>query len=143
VNCFLTQLTVQQTTHVFSLSTGRPTRIAGDGRSPDFSGFGSDRLYLHTYIHTYVKATYIHTYRRYIKPHNKKKGAHNKGAHFFLNPPNIRLGLPTGPAIKTATSATKNAPVIITPEMANDVRCPDTGESLKHQELITLLRYNI
>jgi hypothetical protein len=27
------------------------------------------------------------------------------------------------------------------PEMANAVICPDTGKSLKHQELITILRY--
>jgi hypothetical protein len=29
------------------------------------------------------------------------------------------------------------------PEMANAVICPETGKSLKHQELITKLRYNI
>jgi hypothetical protein len=29
------------------------------------------------------------------------------------------------------------------PEMANAVMCPDTGKSLKHQELITKLRYKI
>jgi hypothetical protein len=33
--------------------------------------------------------------------------------------------------------------VIILPEMANAVICPDTGKSLKHQELITKLRHKI
>jgi hypothetical protein len=33
--------------------------------------------------------------------------------------------------------------VIILPEMANAVICPETGNSLKHQELITKLRYKI
>jgi hypothetical protein len=53
------------------------------------------------------------------------------------------FSLPTGPVIKTANSATKNAPVIIMPEMANAGICPDTGKSLKHQEPITILRYKI
>jgi DNA topoisomerase IB len=51
------------------------------------------------------------------------------------------FSLPTGPAIKTAKSATDTASVIIMPEMSNAVICPDTGKSLKHQELITVLRY--
>jgi hypothetical protein len=29
------------------------------------------------------------------------------------------------------------------PEMSNAVICPETGKSLKHQELITKLRYKI
>jgi hypothetical protein len=33
--------------------------------------------------------------------------------------------------------------IIILPEMANAVICPETGKSLKHQELITKLRYKI
>jgi hypothetical protein len=36
------------------------------------------------------------------------------------------VSLPTGPSIKTAESATKNAPAIIRPEMANTAICPDT-----------------
>jgi hypothetical protein len=43
--------------------------------------------------------------------------------------------LPTGPRIKTSKRADKNTPVIIMPEMANAIICPD--------ELITLLRYRI
>jgi hypothetical protein len=36
-----------------------------------------------------------------------------------------------------------NDSVIIMPEMENAVICPDTGKSLKHNELITKLRYRI
>jgi hypothetical protein len=36
-----------------------------------------------------------------------------------------------------------NKAVIILPEMANAVICPETDKSLKHQELITTLRYKI
>jgi hypothetical protein len=36
-----------------------------------------------------------------------------------------------------------NTDIIISPEMANAVICPETGKSLKHQELITKLRYKI
>jgi hypothetical protein len=37
----------------------------------------------------------------------------------------------------------KKTDIIILPEMANAVICPETGKSLKHQELITKLRYKI
>jgi hypothetical protein len=36
-----------------------------------------------------------------------------------------------------------NRKIIILPEMANAVICPEIGKSLKHQELITKLRYKI
>jgi hypothetical protein len=36
-----------------------------------------------------------------------------------------------------------NKKVILLPEMVNAVICPETGKSLKHQELITKLRYKI
>jgi hypothetical protein len=36
-----------------------------------------------------------------------------------------------------------NTDIIILPEMMNAVICPETGKSLKHQELITKLRYKI
>jgi hypothetical protein len=36
-----------------------------------------------------------------------------------------------------------NTDIIIFPEMANAVICPETGKSLKHQELITKLGYKI
>jgi hypothetical protein len=36
-----------------------------------------------------------------------------------------------------------NAKIVLVPEMASAVICPETGKSLKHQELITTLRYKI
>jgi hypothetical protein len=36
-----------------------------------------------------------------------------------------------------------NTDMIKLPEMANAVICPETGKSLKHQELITKLKYKI
>jgi hypothetical protein len=50
-------------------------------------------------------------------------------------------------AISAQTQYTKklrdNTKIILLPEMANAVICPETGKSLKHQELITKLRYKI
>jgi hypothetical protein len=50
-------------------------------------------------------------------------------------------------SISTQTKYTQqqstNNDIIISPEMANAVICPETGKSLKHQELITKLRYKI
>jgi hypothetical protein len=42
-----------------------------------------------------------------------------------------------------ATKLSGTNKIIILPEMANAVICPETGKSLKHQELITKLRYKI
>jgi hypothetical protein len=44
---------------------------------------------------------------------------------------------------KTSTNLSGNYKVIILPEMANAVISPETGKSLKHQELIKKLRYKI
>jgi hypothetical protein len=41
---------------------------------------------------------------------------------------------------ENSTKLNGNNQVIILPEMANAVICPETGKSLKHQELITKLR---
>jgi hypothetical protein len=40
-------------------------------------------------------------------------------------------------------SSSPNTPIVLLPEMANAVICPETGKSLKHQELITKLKYKI
>jgi hypothetical protein len=53
------------------------------------------------------------------------------------------FSFPTSPRAKTNKKAIKNEQFIIMPEMANAVICPETGKSLKHQELITQLRYKI
>jgi hypothetical protein len=44
---------------------------------------------------------------------------------------------------KYTHQSSANTDVIILPKMANAVICPETGKSLKHQELITKLRYKI
>jgi hypothetical protein len=44
---------------------------------------------------------------------------------------------------KYTPPSSTNTEIIISPEMANAVICPKTGKSLKHQELITKLRYKI
>jgi hypothetical protein len=47
------------------------------------------------------------------------------------------------PSTKTQKKVINNEQIIIIPEMANAVICPETGKSLKHRELITKLRYKI
>jgi hypothetical protein len=47
------------------------------------------------------------------------------------------------PKTQYSKKTSNNKKVIILPEMANAVICPETGKSLKHQELITKLRYKI
>jgi hypothetical protein len=44
---------------------------------------------------------------------------------------------------KYTHQANTNTDMINLPEMANAVICPETGKSLKHQELITKLKYSI
>jgi hypothetical protein len=53
------------------------------------------------------------------------------------------LSFPTNHSTKTQKKVINNEQIIIMPEMANAVICPETGKSLKHQELITKLRYKI
>jgi hypothetical protein len=53
------------------------------------------------------------------------------------------FSFPTSPRAKTNEKTIKNEQVTIMPEMANAVICPETGNSLKHQEIITHLRYKI
>jgi hypothetical protein len=53
------------------------------------------------------------------------------------------FSFPTSPRAKNNKKTIKNEQFIIMPEMANAVICPETGKSLKHQELIIQLRYKI
>jgi hypothetical protein len=53
---------------------------------------------------------------------------------------NHLLSLLTVPTIRSPTKNENNTPIIIMPEMPNALICPDTGKSLNHQELITMLR---
>jgi hypothetical protein len=60
-----------------------------------------------------------------------------------INQVNHCFSIPTTPAPKNTEKFNGDNQVIIMPEMANAVVCPETGKSLKHQELITKLRYKI
>jgi hypothetical protein len=53
------------------------------------------------------------------------------------------FSFPNSPRSKTQKKVINNEQIIIMPEMANAVICPETGRSLKHQERITKLRYKI
>jgi hypothetical protein len=53
------------------------------------------------------------------------------------------FSISTNPELKNSTILSGNNEVIILPEMANAVIYPETGKSLKHQELITKMRYKI
>jgi hypothetical protein len=53
--------------------------------------------------------------------------------HCFYISPNTKINHPCTPKTK----------IVIFPEMVNAVICPETGKCLKHQELITKLRYKI
>jgi hypothetical protein len=53
------------------------------------------------------------------------------------------FSISTKPKPKNSTILSGNRKVIILPEMANALIFPETGKSLKHQELITKLRYKI
>jgi hypothetical protein len=60
-----------------------------------------------------------------------------------INQANLCFSISTNPEPKTSIKVNGNNQVIILPEMANVVICPETGKSLKHQELITKLGYKI
>jgi hypothetical protein len=58
-----------------------------------------------------------------------------------INQANHCFSFPMNPSTKSQKKVINNEQIIIMPEMANAVICPETGKSLKHQELITKLRY--
>jgi hypothetical protein len=58
-----------------------------------------------------------------------------------FNQANHCFSISTNPGPKNTVKVKGNNQVILLPEMANAVICPETGKSLKHQELITKLRY--
>jgi hypothetical protein len=58
-----------------------------------------------------------------------------------INQANHCFSIPTTPRDKTQNKVINNDQILVMPEMANSVICPETGKSLKHQELITKLRY--
>jgi hypothetical protein len=60
-----------------------------------------------------------------------------------INQPNHCFSISKNQEPKNTVKISGNKQIIILPEMANAVICPETGKSLKHQELITKLRYKI
>jgi hypothetical protein len=60
-----------------------------------------------------------------------------------INQANHSFSISTNPGPKNTIKINGNNQVILLPEMENAVICPETGKSLKHQELITKLRYKI
>jgi hypothetical protein len=61
----------------------------------------------------------------------------------IISQANHCFSISTNQKPKNSTTLNGNDQVIILPEMANAVICPETGKSLKHKELITKLRYTI
>jgi hypothetical protein len=60
-----------------------------------------------------------------------------------INQANHCFAVSAQPKTQYMKKPSDNTAVILLPEMANAVICPVTGKSLKHQELITKLRYKI
>jgi hypothetical protein len=60
-----------------------------------------------------------------------------------INKANHCFAISAQPQTQYTKKPSDNTKVILLPEMANAVICPETGKSLKHQELITKLRYKI
>jgi hypothetical protein len=60
-----------------------------------------------------------------------------------INQDNHCFSISTNPEPKNTVKVNGSHQIILLPEMANAVICPETGKSLKHQELITKLRYKI
>jgi hypothetical protein len=60
-----------------------------------------------------------------------------------INQANHCFSFPMTPDNKTKKKVTYNNQILLMPEIANAVICPETSKSLKHQELITKLRYKI
>jgi hypothetical protein len=60
-----------------------------------------------------------------------------------INQSNHCFAISAQPKTQYTKKPRENTKVILLPEMANAVICPETGKSHKHQELITKLRYKI
>jgi hypothetical protein len=60
-----------------------------------------------------------------------------------INQANHCFAISAQPKTQNTKKTSDNTEVILLPEMANAVICPETGKSIKHQELITKLRYKI
>jgi hypothetical protein len=61
----------------------------------------------------------------------------------IINQENHCFAISSQPKTQYTKKPSENIKAILLPEMANAVICPETGKSIKHQELITKLRYKI
>jgi hypothetical protein len=57
-----------------------------------------------------------------------------------INQANHCFTISAQPKTQYSKRPSDNTEVVLLPEMANAVICPETGKSLKHQELITKLK---
>jgi hypothetical protein len=60
-----------------------------------------------------------------------------------INQANHCFAISAQPKTQNSKKPSDNTKIILLPEMANAIICPETGKSLKHQELTTKLRYKI
>jgi hypothetical protein len=60
-----------------------------------------------------------------------------------INHANHCFAISAHPKTQSSKKPSDNTEIILLPEMANGVICPETGKSLNHQELITKLKYKI
>jgi hypothetical protein len=108
---------------------------------------------------TVITSTTQHSHRRSSKtpaisvtpntPHDMlRQSTHQQNLKNYMLAETIQqennvFSLPTGSTIRSPPREVTDTPIIIMPEMANAIICPDLGKSLNHQELITILRYKI
>jgi hypothetical protein len=92
---------------------------------------------------TSARAVTPNTPHAMIRRSSNQKNLTNYMLAETIQQANHLFSLSTGPTIRSPTHNTKDTPIIIMNEMANAVICPDTGKSLKHTELITMLQYKI
>jgi hypothetical protein len=77
--------------------------------------------------------------RRSARQHNLSQDMMDE----TINQANHCFTISAQPKTQYTKKPSNNNEVILLPKMANAVICPETGKSLKHQELITNLRYKI
>jgi hypothetical protein len=70
---------------------------------------------------------------QFVTGHDSRNSSSRKSLFLFSNEPQCQK----------SKKVINNEQIIIMPEMANAVIFPETGKSLKHQELITKLRYKM
>jgi hypothetical protein len=86
-----------------------------------------------------------------LSPHGDKSSPRGRWGIYALALPEVLtisqanhcFYISAHPKTQNSKTGSSNKEVTIIPEMENAVVCPETGKSLKHQELIIKLRYII